>query len=368
LAEHGIELTRKGTGAVFVIDGKTVNASINRRTSHDAIVKRFGQPLTPSPYPITNREPRERWPGDSQRQAYYAARRPHDERLKLAIADVQTALGTTGRSGAVAAALKASMSAAAFPAFEAWRRGAPAPDPTELVLGAVQLSEIAGPSGPRGDPLPAALEGYRATQLTGRVVYRAIADARGRPAFVDLGNKILVHAGNNRDAVRASLLLIASRYPDHKIAVTGDGAFQRLVLEIANEEQIQLDGVLGRRQTRHITDVRCQPPLASARRTDIVASQAASMVKPIPAAPATRRGSPLRVLAMLGRVFHSGDWLASEYWSVAEGREVPARAPTRTRSLEGSRLQPSVPPSPRQPSPADLARRAAAIAAATRNR
>lgn len=365
LAEQGIELRRKGSGAVFVIDGKTVSASIDRRTSHDAIVDRFKEPLTPSPYPTVNRGPRERWPSDPQRRAYYAARGPHDERLALAIADVRTALGATSRGGVVAAALKAATSAAAFPAFEAWLQGAVPPDPAELVFGAVQLNEISGASDPLVAPLSVALRGYRATQLTGRVVYRSTAKRGGKPAFIDLGNKILVHAVEDRDAVRASLLLIASRYPDNKIAVTGDRAFQRLALKIANEERIQLDGALGRLQVRHMTEARPQP-LAPVISTDHVS--ATKTTAPRRTVPAPRARPQHRVLTMLGRIFRDDAWLASDYWGAGDGRSLPTRIPTRPQSLDDSPSRSSVTSPPHQPSAAELAHRAAAIAAAARGR
>ncbi len=365
LAEQGIELRRERSGAAFVIDGKAVKASIDRRTSHDALVARFKQPLTPSPYSIVDRGPRERWPDDARRRAYYAARRPHDEWLAVTVADVRIALGVSAQSGAVAAALKAAVSRAAFPAFEAWKQGAFPPDPAELVLGAVQLSEVSGAPGPRFDPKPAVLRGYRATHLAGRVIYRSLDKPGSRPAFVDLGDKIFVHAGDDRQAVRASLLLIASRYPENKIAVTGDRAFQRLVLQIADEERIQLDGALGRRQARRTAEVRTQPPPSPVRSVVRVPSQVrAATEQP---APAARPRSPHRALAMLGRVFHDGTWLVSDYWGVAAERSIPKGIPARPRTIDDPPSWPSVPAAPTKPTPADLARRAA-IAAAARSR
>lgn len=359
LAEEGIELRRKGSGAVFVIDGKTVSASIDRRTAHDAIVKRFAQPLEPSSLPIFDRGPRERWPNDPERRSYYAARRPHDERLALAVADVRQALNTAARSGVVAAAITAAASAATFPAFEAWRQGVMPADPAELVYGAVQLSEIAPASSPHINPSPMSLRGYKATQLADRVIYRATGQTGGRPAFVDLGDKVLVHAGADREAVRASLLLIANRYPTDRIAVTGDRAFQRLVLELANEERIQLDGALGRRQARNDTGLRTLPPARVASTSIEITAQAN-----LPAASTDKARSRQRVLSMLLRVFHDGGWLASDFWEGGDTRFPPSQVPTRPRSVAEPPVQRRSPPQARQPSPAHLARRAAALAAA----
>lgn len=366
LAEQGIELRRERSGAVFVIDGKTVKASIDRRTSHDALVARFKQPLHPSPYPLENGGPRERWPNDTQRSAYYAARRPHDERLAVTVADVRLALGSSVESGAISAALKAASARAAFPAFDEWRNGALPPDPARLVLEAVHLRELSVTSRSRLDITPAALRGFRATRLAGRTVYRSTGrSGQGRPAFIDLGTKILVHAGNDRLAVRASLLLIASRYPDSKIAVTGDRAFQQLALQIANEEGIQLDGALGRRQKPKTTEVRSRPTQSPDQMQEQQPSLAASNEK-IGTSPHVR--SAREVLVMLGRVFHDGAWLASDYWRATADCEMPTRIPAGPRTFDDRLSKPpteAIPPTPRT---TEIARRSAAIAAANRSR
>ena len=174
LAQEGIELRRERSGAAFVIDGKLVKASIDRRTSHDAIATRFNQPLNPSPYEAVQYGPRERWPADGRRRAYYAARRPHDERLLAAATDVRAGLGGRLTDGAIGAALKAAIATAGFPPFDLWHPESQLPDPAETVLSAIGFAAVSVSASTRPTSFQPALQGFRAANLSGRTVYRAV--------------------------------------------------------------------------------------------------------------------------------------------------------------------------------------------------
>ncbi len=366
LALEGIELRRERSGAAFVIDGKLVKASVDRRTSHDAITARFNQPLGTTPHEAVQFGPRERWPTDVRRRAYYAARRPHDERLLLAAADVRAGLGGRLKDEAIGAALKAAIAMAGFPPFELWRPDSQLPDPAEIILGVVGFDAVSVPTSARPTLIPPALQGFRATNLSGRTVYRAIGQRSGRPAFVDLGHKVLVYAGADRASVRASLLLVASRFPENPVAVTGDRAFQKLVLQIAIEEGVALDGAMGRRQAQHIakrsaTLQRAIPPLVRhpIPNTGIVDHELHS---------ARGQAAGDRLLMMLGRVFHNDSWRMDEYRSSSTDRGIPSEIPAQTRSIDemSSVMLPASDLGYR--TAADIARRNAAIAAAARSR
>lgn len=366
LAKQGIELRRQGSGAAFVIDGKTVKASIDRRTSRDAIEVQFGQPLTPSPYRPAAVGVRERWPDDADRREYYALRRRHDERLSEAAANVRAAIGRRAKGDAENVALQSATTAAAFPSFAAWRAGAEIPDPAAVVLGAMGFSAASVASATPIDSGRTHIKGFRATQLKGRVIYRPIGQNGGSPAFVDLGNKALVRSDRDPAAVRASLLLLASRFPDNRIAVTGDRAFKKLVLEIASAEGVALDGALGREQAKRafraptplVQNKHPKPPPAESVRTS---PQALPAIEPQPA----RQGD--RALAMLARLFHRSDWSVDDYWtrtSLSEiARSVPA-SPRRVHANEAPIAEPARP----SVTAVDQARRAAALAAAAMSR
>lgn len=361
LAKEGIELRRERSGAAFIIDGKPVKASIDRRTSHDAITARFDQQLTQSPYAATQYAPRERWPGDARRRAYYAARRPHDELLLAVAADVRAGLGGRLREVTVATALNAAIATAAFPPFDLWHPNDQLPDPAVAVLNAIGLSAISVAASAIPASAQPALQGFRAIKLSDRTVYRAVGQRSAQPALVDLGHKVLVYAGTDEAAVRASLLLVASRFPDNRVAVTGDPAFQKLVLRIAIEEGVALDGALGRRQTRQITDrsTGLPPPPTQILNAGRVGGEPAS---------AQRHLAGSRLLLMLGRVFHHADWNAHEYWRPSTELDIPTELPAQARSINEMTSVMKTDVDLGHQTAIDLARRAAALGAVARSR
>lgn len=98
LAVEGIAIERTRYGANFVIDGKSVKASIDRSTSYAKLKARFGgEEFTPSPYTVKSAAPRELWPEGSKRRDYFVAKRYHDARLKAIIARFRD--GHRGRAG-----------------------------------------------------------------------------------------------------------------------------------------------------------------------------------------------------------------------------------------------------------------------------
>jgi hypothetical protein len=355
LAEQGVELRNKGSGATFIIDGKLVKASVDRRTSLAAIEKRFGTELTPCPYKIAPHRPRERWPNDPQRRTYFALRRAHDERLRAAADDARDALGGHVRDQTVATALKGAIAAAAFPAFEAWCAGAGAPDPDGIVMGALGMSAISVEALQPRTTKPI-VSGFRGTRLGKRTVYRAPGQGSGPPAFVDVGHKVFVYSSTNRAAVRASLLLIAARYPDNKVAVTGDRKFQNLVLDLAEEEGINLDGALGLRQaTERAARARMQTVVRPSPATAIGAD--AALRNAAVQAASAARAKAQRVSAMVRRLFHSADWAVADHWTA---QEVTQTIITDPRTMVRSTTE--LPGSPGNRD-ADVARQAAGQAA-----
>lgn len=332
LAEQGIELRTKGSGAAFIIDSKPVKASVDRRTSLAALAKRFDTNLTQCPYKIASHVARERWPDDPQRHTYFALRRAHDERLRAAVSDARSALGAHGQGLALAAALRTAMASAAFPSFEAWAGGAEAPEPASVIMGAMGFSTISVE--PKTQSIAMSpVAGFRGTRLGHRTVYHPEGRRVGPPAFVDVGHKVLVYASTDRAAVRASLLLIANRYPDHKVTVTGNRKFKNLVLELALEESISLDGDLGRRQAaaRVVADqIRTVARPPSARPTTV---ERAPQVQPVQLTPATNPQAKRRLYAVVAKLFHSADWAAGDHWGTNEARHARVdNLPTMVRS------------------------------------
>lgn len=251
LAAEGIAISRTRYGANFVIDGVVVKASIDRSTSYAKLKARYGgEEFTPSTYPLASVPPRERWPDDAERRNYFATKRDHDARLKAMVSRFRegNSARVTGKTGAQA--LNAAITAAAFPSFEEWSSGSRPPDPAEIIAGALEFGVIQAPKSPAEAPREYAVEGFAALKLRGRVIYHRLGDPPGRPSFIDLGDRVLVNAAKDRDAVRAALLVAAKNNPGCEIAVFGDRAFKKLTLEIANEEGVKLHGKLGRKQER----------------------------------------------------------------------------------------------------------------------
>ncbi|CAN5136258.1 hypothetical protein BH11PSE5_BH11PSE5_32690 [soil metagenome] len=366
LADEGIELRRERSGAAFVINGINVKASIDRRTSHDAITARFSQPLTPSPYKAAQYEPRERWPDNVRRRAYYAARRLHDERLQATAADVRTGLGGQLKHDAVGAALNAAIATAGFPPFELWQPDSQLADPAEAILSAIGFVAVSVSAKIPPAVIQPALEGFRAVKLSSRTVYRHVGQPSGRPAFVDLGHKVLVYAGTDRAAVRASLLLVAARFPASRVAVTGDRAFQKLVLQIAIEEGVALDGTMGRRQAQQIAErsAPLPPPTPTPVHRRIPNTGRVDGERTL----ARRQSVEDRLLVMLGRVFHHEGWRVDEYRTSSTKGGIPTGLPAQARSIDEMSSVMKTAVDTRHRTAADLARRAAALAAAARSR
>lgn len=249
-AEQGIALERTRYGANFIIEGKRVKASIDRRTSYGSLKKRFGgEEYVPSPYQPKDVPQREMWPNDTKRREYFSAKREYDDGRQALLRHFRQAHG--GRShGVTKDALEAARSAASFPSYDEWIAGVAPPDFVEVIASAMGFGVIKAqhPLKPHhADPRPS---DFRAIRLRDRVVYYRPSDPPGRPAFVDLGDRVLVNAASDRKAVRAALLLAARGDLNCHIAVFGDKAFKKLALEIATEEGIALAGALGRRQER----------------------------------------------------------------------------------------------------------------------
>ena len=91
---------------------------------------------------------------------------------------------------------------------------------------------------------------FEATVLSNRIIYRYSGSEISGRVMVDLGNRILIDKTENTDAVRAALLMMAARFPENRVEVTGDKQFQKLVYKIAMKEGVRLDGRLGRAQDR----------------------------------------------------------------------------------------------------------------------
>lgn len=189
-----------------------------------------------------------------------------------------------------------------------------------------------------------------------RTVYRAPGQGSGPPAFVDVGHKVFVYSSTNRAAVRASLLLIAARYPDNKVAVTGDRKFQNLVLDLAEEEGINLDGALGLRQaTERAARARMQTVVRPSPATAIGAD--AALRNAAVQAASAARAKAQRVSAMVRRLFHSADWAVADHWTA---QEVTQTIITDPRTMVRSTTE--LPGSPGNRD-ADVARQAAGQAA-----
>lgn len=397
LAAEGIALEKTRYGANFVIDGRPVKASIDRRTSFASLRKRYGGEEFPkSRWKLAAPSPREMWPHDEKRREYYAAKRGHDERHKALIARFRAAHGKI--TGVHKEALNAASAAASFPAFEAWVSGAMPADPVETIAAALGFAvlEVKTPRAPGGPTLRTAE--FRIIRLKDRVIYSRPSDPPGRPSFIDLGNRVLVNAARDRDAVRAALLLVARNNPGCEIAALGDRAFKKLALEIATQEGVTLHGALGRNQARlqrknGIEGVavnrdeprkpRTQesPPHLVFQGSPVSNGQAGppkSRPVPIatPARPTDQALDRVAMLAMLGRVFHSGDWELAHFWPESMLGKLNSSIASAMRSFDEIRKTEPSPPSElgsasadaadRQAQMAEAARRAAAIAAASR--
>jgi len=397
LAAQGIALEKTRYGANFVIDGRPVKASIDRRTSFANLRKRYGGEEFPeSRYKLAAPSPREMWPHDERRREYYAAKRGHDERHKAIIARFRAAHGKV--SGINSAALSAASATASFPTFEAWVSGTTPADPVETIAAALGFAvfEVKTQRAPSRTTLRTTE--FRVIRLKDRVIYSRPSDPPGRPSFIDLGDRVLVNAARDRDAVRAALLLVARNNPGCEIAASGDRVFKKLALEIATEEGVTLHGALGRKQARlqrkngieRVAGNRDEPRQPRTQRSP---SHPVYQKSPEPegqARPPGSRPSPIpapfrptdqlldrdAMLAMLGRVFHSGDWDPAHFWPESMLGKLNSSIASALRSFDEIRKTDPSPPSElgsasgdaadRKTQMAEAARRAAAIAAASR--
>lgn len=238
LAEEGIQLRREKSGAAFIIDGKPVKASIDRRTSLKNLELRLGSPLIAADITPKQVDRREMWPEDPIRREYYRLKAAHDDMRASVMTAARTALA--GGNGAAKAAIAGANASAAFPTFAAWAAGAQISDPAEVISAALSVSFIAGGKSLSAQQKDPVFQQFQQKRLRGRTVYRPVGKFDGQPAFVDVGTMVVVHATQNREAVRASLLLMASRFPNGPLLVSGDKRFIRLAREIANQEQIEV--------------------------------------------------------------------------------------------------------------------------------
>lgn len=323
LAAEGIALQLERSGAAFLIDGKTVKSSIGRVISLKDLEQRYGGPFEESPHPVQPVPKREMWPNDAQRQRYYAAKRTHDEALSVAFADVRRALGRS--SEITSAALRAARESAAFPSFAAWIDGSHPADPLETLASATGMAVFSVSVAPPEERISATLQGFEGKRVGDRTIYRKTGESGGPPAFVDIGQKIFVTAARDPEAVRASLLILAKRFPENRIAVTGDKRFRELVLTIADEEGVRLDGHLGRRQDKLRSPQRSRTAGAASRPKQTEGSDRATSTdkKQAPEAATEEK----RLLPTKGEGARHRDYGPGENGSATKQAEVGAPTP-----------------------------------------
>lgn len=380
LAAEGIALEKTRNGARFIIDGKPVKASIDRRASFENLKKHYGgEEFSESRHKLAVISPRKMWPDDAKRREYYSAKRDHDDRRKAIIDRFRAAHGRA--RGVDKAALDTASAGASFPPFEAWASGATPSDPVETIAAALGFAvfEVKNPHAPAGTTAPTTE--FKAIRLQGRVIYHRPSDPPGRPAFIDLGDRVLVNAARDHAAVRAALLLVVQNNPGCPVAVHGDKAFKKLALEIATREGVVLHGDLGRKQERSRVEAakeaststgqaRPMPaPVDQPSRTPGMATHSQPLGTPPGASGVPQRSqSPARqeqdrrndaALAVIWRLFHSPDWDPSEYWPDHVQDGLKAGASAVLRGLDRLRNLSSPPSGGEDPQVADAKTRAA---------
>lgn len=399
LAVEGISIERTRYGANFVIDGKPVKASVDRSTSFEKLKARYGgEEFTSTSYIVRSDAPRELWPEDSNRREYFVAKRSHDARLKAVIARFRDGHRDRASSAVDKEAIAAAQAAASFPLFEDWTSGSQPPDPAEFIGVTLEFGVIETSSPSTAAPQPQPIAGFTPIKLRDRVIYSRPSDPPGRPSFVDLGNRIVVNAAKDREAVRAALLLVVKNNPGCDIAVFGDRAFKKLAMEIANAEGVVLHGTLGRTKGQLQRDVEIKegqryregprepaitnpssrffPHGSPDARVHAGPSQPRSPTPPQPASPASHKTGRDAMLAMIGRVFHSGDWDPDEFWPESMLGKLNGGIASALRTFDEIRNsnpsprsemgKPSLDAADAQANAAEAARRAAAMAAAAR--
>ncbi|MBJ7389189.1 MAG: relaxase/mobilization nuclease domain-containing protein [Sphingomonadaceae bacterium] len=241
LAKAGISIEKRRTGAVFLIGGIAVKASISRQTSLVKLEQRYREPMTESPYAAAEVAPREIYPNDLIRRQYYAAKRAHAAAVVSAANDVKHVIGRSSQLTAQKAAFAAATGKLAFPDFDAWLRGKAALDPMTIFGEALGLDVIFinNPKLPTG--APNSVVGFTPLVLGNRTLYYRDGDPLRATAFTDLGDKILIKSGQDRAAIRASILLLAERHPGATLTATGSREFRKLALQIAAQEGVALE-------------------------------------------------------------------------------------------------------------------------------
>lgn len=392
LAAEGIMLKRTRYGANFIIDGKPVKASIERKTSFENLKKHYGgEEFSESRHKVAAAPPREMWPHDQKRREYFAAKREHDERRTSIIARFREAHGKA--RGVNKAALNAASTGASFPSFEAWVSGATPADPVESIAAALGFGIIeVEPVGASANAAARTTE-FKAIRLKDRVIYHRPSDPPGRPSFIDLGDRVLVNSVRDPSAVRAALLLVVQTNAGCPVAVFGDKAFKKLALEIANQEGVVLHGALGRQQERMraqalkeaTKSTRHSQPMPAPVHPPSTMPRVAAHAQPFGTAPGAscvpqssqstgrqeQDGHNDAVLAMIWRLFHSPEWDPAEYWPEHVQDGLSAGASALMRGLNRLRNLSSAPSGGEDPQTDDAktrvaenARRAAAMAAA----
>ena len=256
LASEGMELVRNRSGIAFVIDGKKVNGSIDRETSLKALERRYKADFEPRDPHVTvaTIAPRLVNPQNEKRARYHEDRRAHLAGVTDVVANYSVGIADRVLRKAVATQLAGAMS---FPSYDEWLRGMRAEPPVITAASELDVPSMTA-NGAEHDVSVTATAGFTSRALRGRVIYRPADDPTGRPAFVDFGERVLVYAHHDPDAVRASLLILAQRFPENRVMVhSRDKRFRELVFKIANEEGVRLDGDLGKRQdAQHDTETR----------------------------------------------------------------------------------------------------------------
>jgi hypothetical protein len=241
LAREGISIERRRKGAVLVIDGIAVKASISRQTSLAKLEQRYGEPMKVSLYAAAEVAPREIYPDDLLWRQYYAAKRAYAAAVASAANDVKRVIGRSSQLTAQKAAYAAATGKLAFPDFSAWQQGKAALDPMTIFGEALGLDVVLvnNPQVPTAVPNP--VVGFKPMGLGNRTLYYRDGDPLRATAFTDLGDKILIKSGQDRAAIRASILLLAERHPGATLAATGSREFKKLALQIAAQEGVILE-------------------------------------------------------------------------------------------------------------------------------
>ncbi|MGY6550355.1 MAG: relaxase/mobilization nuclease domain-containing protein [Erythrobacter sp.] len=357
LAAEGIEICMtEARGAQFIIDGKPVKASINRKTSYKQLKDLYQEDFRPSRYKVQHVPRREMWPNDVKRREYYAAKRQHEALLAGMSEHYASSQGRSAPNGTMADALKTAKAAAAFPSFDQWISGASPVDPEAAISDKLGYGVFEAPGNSAALTKDNSIYGFVPVKLKDRVVYFRDGQPGTRPVFVDYGHKVIVNASLDREAIRAAMLLLANRDPSRRIIAKGSKEFQQLALDIAIQEGIQLGGKLARQQPRQIRQKpqHIEQPVATNKSGDAPAGPMSESPIHSPSRPAQaateqsakvnaaskpdpssqRHASNDSLLTLLGRLFHRSDWEPNEYWGPRAANEPMSEHPTSPRDWD----------------------------------